>query len=254
MEHVPAIVEETTELPAVMEGMLMDSPKDVLDDASVAAKALIDMVKKTKQSIKIGGGEHLRYEAWMTVARFYGCVPKTGEAEPIEINNVFGFKARATVVNRDGQEISGAEAYCMADEPNWKNKPLFQLASMAQTRAGGKALRNVFAWVAVLAGYQATPAEEMSGMVQGRPANKKAVRVPKATKSANGNGVSKEDVLAVYRKGEPKGITDDGHKQFIKESFGIDSLSDLDPVQFAAWETWIDGHDDVQIEAVELPL
>lgn len=39
--------------------------------------------------------------------------------------------------------------------------PQFQLRSMAQTRAGAKALRNALAWVVVLAGYSPTPAEEM---------------------------------------------------------------------------------------------
>lgn len=39
--------------------------------------------------------------------------------------------------------------------------PLFQLASMAQTRANAKALSNTLRWVAVLAGFQATPAEEL---------------------------------------------------------------------------------------------
>lgn len=41
--------------------------------------------------------------------------------------------------------------------------PLFQLRSMAQTRAIAKALSNVLRWVPVLAGYKGTPAEEMSG-------------------------------------------------------------------------------------------
>jgi hypothetical protein len=41
--------------------------------------------------------------------------------------------------------------------------PLYQLASMAQTRANAKVLRNVLSWVAVLAGYRPTPAEEMDG-------------------------------------------------------------------------------------------
>jgi hypothetical protein len=40
--------------------------------------------------------------------------------------------------------------------------PLFQLASMSQTRANAKALRNVLSWVAVLADYRPTPAEELS--------------------------------------------------------------------------------------------
>ena len=39
--------------------------------------------------------------------------------------------------------------------------PLFQLRSMAQTRAQAKALRNCLSWVVVLAGYRPTPAEEM---------------------------------------------------------------------------------------------
>lgn len=39
--------------------------------------------------------------------------------------------------------------------------PLFQLASMAQTRANAKALRNILSWVVVLAGYGTTPAEEL---------------------------------------------------------------------------------------------
>jgi len=49
----------------------------------------------------------------------------------------------------------------MADEP----VPLFQLRSMAQTRAAAKALRNALAWVVVLAGYKPTPAEEMDGVI-----------------------------------------------------------------------------------------
>lgn len=45
--------------------------------------------------------------------------------------------------------------------------PLFQLRSMAQTRAGAKALRNALAWVVVLAGYKPTPAEELPGRAEG---------------------------------------------------------------------------------------
>lgn len=44
--------------------------------------------------------------------------------------------------------------------------PLFQLASMAQTRACAKAFRNVLSWVVVLAGFRPTPAEEIMDMPQ----------------------------------------------------------------------------------------
>ena len=48
--------------------------------------------------------------------------------------------------------------------------PLFQLSSMAQTRACAKALRNVLSWVVVLAGYRTTPAEEIQDMPGARTA------------------------------------------------------------------------------------
>lgn len=43
--------------------------------------------------------------------------------------------------------------------------PLFQLASMAQTRANAKCLRNCTSWIAVLGGYRPTPAEEVQQLV-----------------------------------------------------------------------------------------
>ena len=47
------------------------------------------------------------------------------------------------------------------EEAGVETVPLYQLASMAQTRANAKVLRNVLSWVAVLAGYKPTPAEEL---------------------------------------------------------------------------------------------
>jgi hypothetical protein len=43
--------------------------------------------------------------------------------------------------------------------------PLFQLRSMAQTRACAKAMRNALAWVVVLAGFKPTPAEELDSVI-----------------------------------------------------------------------------------------
>ena len=55
--------------------------------------------------------------------------------------------------------------------------PQFQLRSMAQTRAGAKALRNALAWVVVLAGYAPTPAEEMEDVTTVRPQAQEAIIV-----------------------------------------------------------------------------
>ena len=77
--------------------------------------------------------------------------------------------------------------------------PLYQLASMAQTRANAKVMRNVLSWVAVLAGYKPTPAEEMPDTTTVEA----EVMAPK--REAKARGVSKAkyaaaDILAQERE------------------------------------------------------
>lgn len=142
---------------------LAQAPEIVLQEAQRAATALQRVVANKRKPVIFKGEQYLEFEDWQTVGKFYGLCARTLEAEPVEIFGVKGAKAKAEVIDlRTGQVVGGAEAYCMRDEENWKEKPWFQLASMAQTRAGAKALRNVLAWVVVLAGYRPTPAEELS--------------------------------------------------------------------------------------------
>lgn len=142
---------------------VIQEPESVLDTAIKASKSLTRVVSQKKKPVFMNGEQYLEYEDWQTLGQFYGVTPITGEAVPIEVDGVKGAKATAKLIKIDtGEIIGGAEAYCMRDEPNWTNKPWFQLASMAQTRAGAKALRNRLAWIAVLGGYKPTPAEEMT--------------------------------------------------------------------------------------------
>ncbi len=136
-------------------------PELVLNEAQKASQSLDRILKSKPKKVLINNEQYLEFEDWQTLGEFYGRFVKTDEIELVTINGTLGFKAKAHLFNRQGIEIGGAEAYCMKDEKNWQNKPLFQLASMAQTRAGAKALRNNLAWVAVLAGYRPTPAEEI---------------------------------------------------------------------------------------------
>ncbi len=138
------------------------NPERDTSKAKKAADKLIDIVKQNGWAVKVGGGEHLMYEAWQTVGKYYNCSVGTGDANAVKIGEVDGFSAKAYVIdNKTGVKIGEAEAYCMRDEANWKTKPTFQLASMAQTRAGSRALRQIFGFVVALAGYNPTPAEEM---------------------------------------------------------------------------------------------
>lgn len=141
-------------------------PEQVLAEARTAAMALADVVSKKKKPVIMNGEQYLEFEDWQTVGRFYGVTAKIISTQFIDYGSVQGFEARAVAIRSDGLEVSAAEAMCLNDERNWKDKPLFQLRSMAQTRACAKALRNVLAWVVVLAGYRETPAEEIQDMAQ----------------------------------------------------------------------------------------
>lgn len=145
---------------------VVEAPKDLVVDPDVAlagatkaAKALLTVVSQKRQVV-INGKHYLTFEDWQTIGRFYGVT--VGVAETTKVDN--GYEARAVVYNREGIVISAAEAICTREERNWKVRDEYAVKSMAQTRACAKALRNVLAWVAVLAGFEGTPAEELDGV------------------------------------------------------------------------------------------
>ena len=74
----------------------------------------------------------------------------------------FGFKASFRAV-KDDHEVGWGEGRCTRSEGNWATRDDYQLSSMAQTRAQSKALRQPLGFVVSLAGYSATPAEEVNG-------------------------------------------------------------------------------------------
>ena len=135
----------------------------LLEMASKVAKALIGVVTKKPKPVIVNGEIYLEFEDWQVVAQMFHVAVKT-HAEPVEMHGVKGFKGYADLIDiRTGVIVGGSESYCMQDEDHWGDRPMFQLNSMAQTRAGAKALRNRLSWVVMLAGYKTTPAEEMTG-------------------------------------------------------------------------------------------
>ena len=149
--------------------VLEGDPDEQLAFAAKAARALMSVVSQKAKPVMIRGEQYIEFGDWQVLGRFYGAtvavewtkslIQMTGPGKDL----VTGYEARA-VVYRNGEIISAAEAMCLRDERNWKDRDEFMLKSMAQTRASAKALRNAFGWVAELAGYKSTPAEEMEGI------------------------------------------------------------------------------------------
>lgn len=134
-----------------------DDPEKVLEVAAKRAKALMNVVNQQHLFAMIKGKKHLTVEAWQTLAVLSGVTPFTEWCR--ETAN--GWEARVTIRNSSGMDIGAAEAQCTRDEGTWRNRDSYALRSMAQTRATSKAIRSVLAFIAVLAGFEATPSDEM---------------------------------------------------------------------------------------------
>ena len=78
-----------------------------------------------------------------------------------EVGEGQGWEARVEARTRDGAVVGAAEAECLRSEKTWKNRDSYALRSMAQTRATSKALRGPVGFVMTIAGFEATPEEEM---------------------------------------------------------------------------------------------
>lgn len=134
--------------------------------------------KKTGKSKR-----HLEFEDWIALGNAYGITVKT-HSEPVEVFEAKGFKGFADVVRVvDGVIIGGAESYCLDNEKNWLNRDYFQMSSMAQTRAGSKALSNALRGVVALdKSLSGTPSEEMENINDDSTSNKPSAPKPAAPK------------------------------------------------------------------------
>jgi hypothetical protein len=224
-EYRRSIMEAVATYEAVPLPDMARKPDAVLAEAKEAAQSLVSVVRQAKLSRKFGGEkEHLFYEAWQTLGKFYGLTAKVIESSYIEFGTAQGFEAKAVVITRDGMEISAAESMCLSDEPNWKNKPLFQLKSMAQTRACSKAFRNVLAWVVVLAGFSPTPAEEMTGNEYKTNGGIPPMSPPQQRQDGV---ITQKQAARFYALAKGNGYSDDEMKAYMKEFLGITSTKEM---------------------------
>jgi hypothetical protein len=150
------------------------APEIVLQEAAKAAQALREVIERKPNKCIINGKTFLQFEDWQTLGRFYGITVAARTTNYIEQGRARGYECHAEALRADGQVISSAQAMCLDDEQMWRDKPLAQIRSMAQTRAQAKAYRNVLAWVVVMAGYAPTPAEEMDSRNSGAIASRVA--------------------------------------------------------------------------------
>ena len=129
------------------------------------AQDLARFIKENNLFHNIHGKEYVNVEGWQYAGGRLGILPIIDELTNISNEQEIKYLARVSLVNLKNQQTVGSGfAICSNRENGKKVYQEFAIASMAQTRAIGKAYRNILAWIIRAAGYEPTPAEEMDYM------------------------------------------------------------------------------------------
>jgi hypothetical protein len=141
------------------DGYALAQPRQMVDMASVLKQHVVDQ----KLYTPIQGKNYVHVEGWQFAGGLLGTFPRVVAIENLSTGSETKWKAEVEIVNlKDGSVLSRGFAVCSSKESKKKGFDEYAILSMAQTRAIGKAYRNVIGWVMKLAGYEGTPAEEMT--------------------------------------------------------------------------------------------
>ena len=148
-----------------------EDPMVQVEKGQRQAEALMKVVEKSGSFVDIQGNKYLKVEGWELIGKFNRVSAVTEYVKAIG-DPTEGYEAKVNLY-QDGNIIGSSTMVCGIDEFVTQGKDGLAkdnaCMSMAQTRATSKAYRLNFSWVAVLAGFQATPAEEMSGQQSDKP-------------------------------------------------------------------------------------
>lgn len=157
--------------------------------AQKQANKLMKFAKANNLSVDIAGKDYMMVEGWQFLGTLNGltdivqyCDPVDGKEKEVK------YKAMVEVINQNGTVISRGFAYASNLERKKTGFEEYAVASMAQTRAIGKAYRNFLAWIVKMAGYEATPFEEID-----------------RDKMESNLGKAKQNIVKAFRE---SGITD----------------------------------------------
>jgi hypothetical protein len=132
------------------------------DETMHLAVDLAKFIKENKLYQNIQGKEYVNVEGWQYAGSRLGILPVVEQLTNNSSDTEIKYQAKVNLLDMRSQLVVGAGfAICSNKEQGKKYYQEFAIASMAQTRAIGKAYRNILAWIIRAAGYEPTPAEEM---------------------------------------------------------------------------------------------
>ena len=146
----------------------IDKPLQMVKMANLLKNHII----KYNLSVQIVGKDYVMVEGWQFAGGMMGLFPRVVKVENIGTGK---WMAQVEIINKKNNGVMGSGfAICSKEEMKKKSFDEYAILSMAQTRAIGKAYRNLIGWVMKLSGYESVPAEEMKGVKTEKPVENKA--------------------------------------------------------------------------------
>lgn len=140
---------------------------DKIKDMTAMSKVLKNHIVGHKLYTNISGKNYAHVEGWQFAGGLLGTYPRVTEVTNLSSGTEMKWLASVEIVNSKTQEVVGRGfAICSNKESKKAKFDEYAVLSMAQTRAIGKAYRNLVGWVMKLAGYESTPSEEMQKVDQ----------------------------------------------------------------------------------------
>ena len=136
------------------------SPKKALSQMQELVQVMSSKCQGKEFIAIINGKQYPKVEWWTTVAATLGLFPVVVYSRRLDREGELAYEARVEV--RYGDRVVGAgEAMCSNKETRWSSADEYAIRSMSITRATGKCYRLPLSFLAVMAGLNPTPAEEI---------------------------------------------------------------------------------------------
>lgn len=148
---------KTNEIATKTEQVELSSPSDIM----AFATNLKDLIIQNKLFANIKGKNYVNVEGWQIAGAFTGTFPIVEKVEDLSDGVKIKYRAEVSLVDKEGNKVGYGVAICSNKETGKERFDEYAVASMAQTRAVGKAYRMKIGWLLKVAGYETTPAEEM---------------------------------------------------------------------------------------------
>lgn len=214
-----------------------------VSEATLVARQLQSYIREARLSVRVGQSEHVRIEGWQFLCLVLG-VPFPSIVEVQRSTDEQGnivYSACAELCLPNSSTPHRAWALCSSAEPNWRGKPEYAILSMAQTRAAGKVLRLTLGWIMPMAGYSATPYEEMEGVMQVAP---QPAPAPQRARTRRAPAREQQEPAQEPRQAEyptaqaiadilRERMTPDEARELLREYYGVSRVSDLNDEQRA---------------------